>query len=307
MPIREAEFIWRDGEFVPWHDARVHVLSLAIQFGSSIFEGIRCYPTARGPAIFRLREHIRRLYDSCRIYRIEVPYKPEEIIEACRAVVRRNRLDMCYVRPMVLRGYGAAGMLPVDSPIETFVCAWPWGAYLGAEALAQGVDVCVSSWQRMQPNTFPAAAKAAGHYVNAQLIKMEAAANGYAEAIALGPGGLVSEGSGQNLFMVVDGALVTPLLDGTSLRGITRDSVIVIARELGLTLHERPVPRETLYTADELFFTGTATEVTPIRSVDRIPIGTGSTGPVTREVQARFNAIVRGERDAPGEWLTYVG
>ncbi len=307
MPIQEAEFIWRDGEFVPWHDARVHVLSLAVQFGSSIFEGIRCYPTARGPAIFRLREHIHRLFDSCRIYRIEVPYQPEEIIEACRAVVRRNRLEMCYVRPMVLRGYGAAGMLPVDCPIETFVCAWPWGAYLGPEALAQGVDVCVSSWQRMQPNTFPAAAKAAGHYVNAQLIKMEAAANGYAEAIALGPGGLVSEGSGQNLFMVVDGALVTPLLDGTSLRGITRDSVIAIAREMGLTPHERPVPRETLYTADELFFTGTATEVTPIRSVDRIPIGTGSTGPVTREIQARFNAIVRGEREAPGEWLTYVG
>jgi branched-chain amino acid aminotransferase len=307
MPIQEAEFIWRDGEFVPWHDARVHVLSLAVQFGSSIFEGIRCYPTARGPAIFRLREHIRRLFDSCRIYRIEVPYQPEEIIEACRAVVRRNRLEMCYVRPMVLRGYGAAGMLPVDCPIETFVCAWPWGAYLGPEALANGVDVCVSSWQRMQPNTFPAAAKAAGHYVNAQLIKMEAAANGYAEAIALGPGGLVSEGSGQNLFLVVDGSLVTPLLDGTSLRGITRDSVIAIAREMGLTLHERPVPRETLYTADELFFTGTATEVTPIRSVDRIPIGAGSTGPVTREVQARFNAIVRGEREAPGEWLTYAG
>jgi branched-chain amino acid aminotransferase len=306
MPIREADLIWRDGQLVPWKDATVHVLSLAVQFGSSVFEGIRCYPTERGPAIFRLTEHLHRLYDSCRIYRIEVPHTFETLREACREVVRRNGLDMCYVRPMVLRGYGAAGMLPDDSPVETFVCAWPWGTYLGPEALANGVDVCVSSWQRMHPNTFPAAAKAAGHYVNAQLMKMEAAANGYAEAIGLGPSGLVSEGSGQNLFLVVDGALVTPVLDGTSLRGITRDSVIAIAREMGLAVLERPVPRETLYTADELFFTGTATEVTPIRSVDRIAIGPGRTGPVTKEIQSRFMAIVRGEREAPGEWLTYV-
>jgi len=306
MPIKEAKFIWRDGEFVPWHDARVHVLSLAVQFGSSVFEGIRCYPTARGPAIFRLNEHLRRLFDSCKIYRIDLPHSLDTIREACRETVRRNALDMCYVRPMVLRGYGAAGMLPTDSPVETFVCAWPWGAYLGPEALANGVDVCVSSWQRMQPNTFPAAAKAAGHYVNAQLMKMEAAANGYAEAIGLGPGGLVSEGSGQNLFLVLDDALITPILDGTSLRGITRDSVIAIAREMGLAVHERPVPRETLYVADELFFTGTATEVTPIRSVDRIRIGGGSAGPITRELQSRFMAIVRGERPSPGEWLTHV-
>jgi branched-chain amino acid aminotransferase len=306
MPIKEASVIWRDGELVPWRDATVHVLSLAVQFGSSIFEGIRCYPTARGPAIFRLNEHLRRLFDSCRIYRIDVPHSLDVLREACRTVVRHNELDMCYVRPMVLRGYGAAGMLPDDSPIETFVCAWPWGTYLGAEALANGVDVCVSSWQRMQPNTFPAAAKAGGHYVNAQLMKMEAAANGYAEAIGLGPGGLVSEGSGQNLFLVLDGALITPLLDGTSLRGITRDSVIAIARQMGLAIYERPVPRETLYTADELFFTGTATEVTPIRSVDRIRIGAGKAGPITKELQSRFMAIARGEREAPGEWLTHV-
>lgn len=306
MPIQEAQFIWKDGDFLPWKDARVHVLSLAVQFGSSVFEGIRCYPTARGPAIFRLTEHLRRLRDSCTIYRIELPHSFDTLREACRDTVRKNGLDMCYVRPMVLRGYGSAGMMPADSPVETFVCAWPWGAYLGAEALANGVDVCVSSWHRMQPNTFPAAAKAAGHYVNAQLMKMEAAANGYAEAIGLGPGGLVSEGSGQNLFLVVDGALVTPILDGTSLRGITRDSVIKIAREMGVAVHERPVPREALYTADELFFTGTATEVTPIRSVDHITIGTGKAGPVTREIQSRFMAIVKGEAAAPGEWLTYV-
>lgn len=307
MPIREAEFIWKDGELIPWADARVHVLSLAVQFGSSIFEGIRAYRTPKGAAIFRLREHIRRLYDSCRIYRITVPHEPDTLVEACRTVVRRNGLEACYVRPMVLRGYGAAGMLPDESPIETFVCAWPWGTYLGPEALAAGVDVCVSSWQRMEPNTYPAAAKAAGHYVNAQLMKMEAAANGYAEAIALGPSGLVSEGSGQNLFLVMDGELVTPVLDGTSLRGITRDSVIAIAREMGLAIREQPVPREVLYCADEMFFTGTATEVAPIRSVDRITIGAGRAGPITREIQQRFLAIAQGEREAPGDWLTYVG
>jgi branched-chain amino acid aminotransferase len=293
---------------VPWHEARIHVLSLAVQFGSSIFEGIRCYGTDRGPAIFRLEDHIRRLYDSCKIYRFEIPYSPAEIIEACREVVRKNDLSDCYVRPMVLRGYGAAGMLPADSPVEMVVAAWPWGAYLGPEALASGVDVCVSSWQRMQPNTFPAAAKAAGHYVSAQLMKMEAHANGYAEAIALGPSGLVSEGSGQNLFLVRDGRVETPVLDGTSLRGITRHSVIRIARSLDLEVREVPVPRETLYTADELFFTGTATEVTPVRSVDRIAIGQGKAGPLTRKIQQRFMDIVKGKMEPPvAGWLNYVG
>ncbi|HSL69529.1 MAG TPA: branched-chain amino acid transaminase, partial [Longimicrobiales bacterium] len=256
--IVEAEWIWKDGEFVRWRDATVHLLSLAVQFGSSVFEGVRCYNTPRGPAIFRLREHVRRLFDSCRVYRIDLRWSADELIEACKATVARNGFDTCYLRPVVLRGYGPAGMNPVDCPIETYIPAWPWGTYLGPDALEAGVDVCVSSWQRPEPTTFPSTAKAAGNYNNAQLIKMEAVANGYAEAIALGPGGLVSEGSGTNLFLVRNGTLITPKLDGTSLAGITRDSILVLARELGIPAREAEVPRETVYTSDELFFTGTA-------------------------------------------------
>jgi branched-chain amino acid aminotransferase len=307
--MMEAEWIWQDGEFVRWHDAKVHVLSLAVQFASSVFEGIRCYPTSEGPAIFRLHDHLQRLYDSCRVFRMEPAPTMEELATACAAAVEHNRLAACYLRPMVLRGYGAAGMNPAGSPVQTFVPCWPWGAYLGEEALERGVDVGVSSWQRAEPNTFPIAAKAAGNYNNAQLIKMEAIANGYAEAIALGPGGLVSEGSGQNLFLVRRGTLVTPLIDGTQLAGITRDSILAIAREMGIPVREQPVPRETLYSADELFFTGTASEVTPIRSVDRIAIGGGTAGPVTRALQRRFMDVVHGRAPAPEGcegWLTHT-
>jgi branched-chain amino acid aminotransferase len=304
--ISESEWIWKDGEFLPWANANVHLLSLAVQFGSSVFEGIRCYDTPRGPAIFRLKEHVRRLYDSCSIYRMRPAHDPGVIEEACRAVVRRNELGDCYVRPMVLRGYGSAGLNPEASPIEAWVAAWPWGTYLGPEALERGVDVCTSSWTRAHPNTFPVAAKAAGHYVNAQLIKMQALADGYAEGIALGPNGLVSEGSGQNLFLVRDGTLITPFLDGTSLAGITRDAVLTLARELGIPVREQHVPRESLYVVDELFFTGTASEVTPIRSVDRIVVGDGSAGPVTLELQRAFMATVRGENDDPHAWLSPV-
>lgn len=304
--ITEADWIWKDGEFVPWHDAKVHLLSLAVQFGSSIFEGIRCYATPRGPAIFRLDAHIRRLYDSCRIYRMVPAYTRQELARACAATVARNGLEECYIRPMVLRGYGSAGLNPVASPIETYIACWPWGTYLGEDALEAGVDVCVSSWQRPEPNTFPVMAKAAGHYNNAQLIKMEAIAHGYAEAIAVGPAGVVSEGSGQNLFLVRDGVLITPALDGTQLPGITRDSVLVIARELGIPAREQVVPREMLYTADELFFTGTAAEVTPIRSVDRIPVGEGRLGPVTKRIQQRFLEMVHGQAAHDHGWLAYV-
>jgi branched-chain amino acid aminotransferase len=304
--IVEAEWIWKDGEFVRWKDANVHLLSLAVQFGSSVFEGIRCYETARGPAVFRLNEHMRRLQDSCRVYRMELRWSAAELAEACKATVARNGFSSCYVRPMVLRGYGPAGMNPVNCPIDTYVPAWPWGTYLGADALEAGVDVCVSSWQRPEPNTFPALAKAAGNYNNAQLIKMEAVANGYAEAIALGPSGLVSEGSGQNLFLVRDDVLITPVLDGTSLAGITRDSVLTLARDLGIPVQQKEVPRETLYTADELFFTGTAAEITPIRSVDRISVGAGRTGPVTRELQKRFMQTVHGEIEDRYGWLSHV-
>ena len=301
-----SDFIWKEGEFIPWQDAQLHLLAVAVQFGASVFEGIRCYDTPKGPAVFRLPEHIRRLQDSCAIYRMPLKWTAAELIEACRDTVRKNELTDCYIRPMVLWGYGSAGMDPTASPLESYVAAWPWGAYLGEEALAKGVDVCVSSWTRAHPNTYPVQAKAGGHYVNAQLIKMEALVNGYVEGIALGPNGLVSEGSGQNLFLVRDGMVITPFLDGTSLSGITRDAVMTIARDLGYAVREQDVPRESLYTTDELFFTGTASEVTPIRSVDRIDVGEGKAGPVTLAIQKRFLATVKGEVEDSHGWLTHV-
>ena len=304
--IREAEWIWRDGEVIAWRDANVHLLSLAVQFGSSVFEGVRCYSTPRGPAIFRWPEHLRRLYDSCRIYRMEPQWTAEQLTVATADLILRNGLDACYVRPMVLRGYGDAGMMPGVSPVETFIACWPWGTYLGDGALENGVDVCVSTWQRPEPNTFPAMAKAAGHYNNAQLIKMEAAANGYVEAIALGPNGLVSEGSGQNVFVVRDGVLRTTGVDGTILNGITRASIITLAHDLGIAVEQGSIPREMLYTADEVFFTGTAAEVTPVRSIDRITVGNGTMGPVTRAVQQRFLNIVHGRAEDTHGWLLPV-
>lgn len=305
--FNEADWIWKDGDYVAWHDAQIHLLATAVQFGTSVFEGIRAYETSNGAAVFRLREHIERLFDSCTIYRMVPDYSVDDIIEACCATVRKNGLSNGYIRPMVLRGYGTAGLNPTLSPLETYVAAWGWGTYLGEEALAAGVDMCVSSWSRMAPNTFPARAKAAGHYVNAQLMKMEAVANGYADAIALGPGGMVSEGSGMNLFLVDEGVVITPVLDGTSLVGITRDSVIQIARDLGYEVREQLVPREGLYTVDEMFLTGTATEVTPVRSVDRIDIGTGRAGPITLDIQKRFLDIAHGRAEDTHGWLTNVG
>jgi branched-chain amino acid aminotransferase len=304
--LQAVDWIWRDGEFVPWNDAKLHLLSTAVQFGTSVFEGIRAYGTDKGPAIFRLDAHIRRLFDSAKIYRMVPDYAPEEISAASRAVVRENGLADCYIRPMILRGYGAPGLNPMNSPIETYVAAWPWGTYLGDGALGAGVDVCVTSWQRAMPNTFPARAKAGGQYVNAQLMKMEAVVNGYADAIALGPGGLVSEGTGMNLFLVREGVIITPVLDGTSLVGITRGAVMQMASDLGHEVRSEPVPREALYTADEMFFTGTAAEVTPVRSVDRIDVGTGKTGPITSALQKRFMETVRAERDDPHGYLTFV-
>jgi branched-chain amino acid aminotransferase len=229
-----------------------------------------------------------------------------EMEEACVATVKKNDLTDCYIRPMVVRGYGSAGLNPAASPVETYICAWPWGTYLGEGALERGVDVCVSSWMRAHPNTFPVQAKAAGHYNAAQLMKMEALANGYVEAIAVGPSGLVSEGSGQNVFLVRDGSILTPFLDGTNVTGITRDSVIHIARDLGYEVREGQVAREALYTADELFFTGTASEVTPIRSVDKIPVGEGKAGPITLAIQQRFMEVVRGRHADDRDWLTFV-
>ena len=306
MTINEAKYIWKDGEIVPWHDAKVHVLSLAVQFGSSVFEGIRCYATPKGPAVFRLPEHLRRLQDSCKIYRFEIPWTADQLTAAIIDLIRRNDLGACYIRPMVLRGYGTAGLNPIGASVESWIACWPWGAYLGEEALHNGVDVCVASWQRAAPNTYPALAKSAGHYNNSQLIKAEAVVNGYAEAIALGTDGLVSEGSGQNLFLVRDGALVTPPVDGSLLSGITRNSILTIAREMGIDCQERPIPREMLYTADELFFTGTAAEVTPVRSVDRIAIGTGKAGALTLRLQRQFMDTVEGRAADRHGWLTLV-
>jgi len=275
-------------------------------FGTSVFEGMRAYDTPKGPAIFRLDAHIRRLVDSARIYRMVPDYTPEKLADVSREIVAKNELKECYIRPMILRGYGAPGLNPLNSPIETYVAAWPWGAYLGEDALQGGVDVCVTSWQRAAPNTVPARAKAGGQYVNAQLMKMEAVTNGYADAIALGTGGLVSEGTGMNLFLVRDGTIITPLLDGTALVGITRGAVIQMAEDLGYEVRHEPVPRESLYTVDEMFFTGTAAEVTPVRSVDRITVGDGKAGPITLALQKQFMETVKAENDDPYGYLTYV-
>jgi branched-chain amino acid aminotransferase len=289
-----TEWIWHNGEFIRWSQATLHVMSHVVHYGSSVFEGIRCYRTPEGPALFRIDEHLRRLRDSANVYRMQTEYDAAAIEEACRQLVLRNELEECYLRPVLLRGYGAAGLNPAASPVECYVICWPWGAYLGDGALEQGVDVCVSSWQRPGPNTHPVLAKAGGNYLSSQLIKMEALANGYQEGIALGPGGLVSEGSGQNIFLVRGGKLITPAMDGTLLEGVTRDCILSIARDMGIPVSEQRVPREMLYMSDEIFFTGTAAEVTPVRSVDRIVVGEGVSGPVTRALQERLLGIAHG-------------
>ncbi len=304
--IEATEWIWRDGSFIPWADAHVHVLSHSMQFGSSAFEGVRCYHTPNGPAIFRLREHLTRLINSVKIYRMELAYSLDELSDACCELVRRNNVTACYLRPMVVRGYGAVGMVPFESPIEVYLPCWPWGTYLGADALTAGVDACVSTWHRFAPNTIPALAKVAGNYLGGQLIKMEALTNGFDEGIALSPGGTVSEGSGQNVFLVVDGTVVTTPLDGSLLGGITRDSILRLAGRDGFAVREQVIPREMLYTADEMFITGTASEVTPVRTVDRIKVGNGTVGPVTQHLQAAFLDIAHGRAPDSFNWLTPV-
>lgn len=298
----QTEWIWKDGAFLPWQSAQIHVMSHVVHYGSSVFEGLRCYETPTGSAIFRAEDHFRRLIKSASIYRMPVEYSVEELTQASQELFRRNNLRAGYLRPIVIRGFGALGVNPAPCPVEVYLMCWPWGAYLGAEGLERGVDVCVSTWARPAPNTYPALAKAGGNYLNGQLVKMEAVANGYAEAIALGTDGLVSEGSGQNLFLVEGGTLVTPRMDGTMLGGITRDTVIHLALDLGIEVREESVPREALYTADELFFTGTAAEVTPIRSVDRIDVGEGAPGPVTRKIQQAYLDLVEGRRADTRGW-----
>lgn len=298
--------IWHNGCFIAWDEARIHVLSHVVSYGSSVFEGVRCYDTQRGPAIFRLQEHTRRLLDSARIYRIPVPFPLEQLVEAQVELVRVNRLRSCYIRPIVLRGYGSMGVMPAGNPTEVFLACWEWGKYLGEEAMTQGVDVCVSSWNRMAPNTLPALAKAGGNYLNSQLIRMQAALDGYAEGIALDRDGYVSEGSGENIFVIRDGRIHTPPLAASVLPGITRDSVLRLAQEAGIPVVEMNIPREMLYIADEIFFTGTAAEVTPVRSVDRIPVGSGARGPITERLQNAFFDIVEGRVEDRFGWLTLV-
>jgi branched-chain amino acid aminotransferase len=299
----KTEWIWRDGEFVRWEDATLHVMSHVVHYGSSIIEGIRSYDTPDGPAIFRLGAHIRRFYESCLIYRMKPTPTPQEMAAACHELMERNGLKDCYLRPVAYRGVGAAGLYPMASPVHTVIVTWAWGSYLGAGALEQGVDVKVSSWNRPAPDTHPTLAKAGGNYLNSQLMRMEAQENGYAEAIGLSVGGLVSEGSGQNVFVVRNGELMTPSIDGTILAGITRDCILTMAKDLEIPVREGPIPREMLYIADEVFLVGTATEVTPVRSVDKIQLGDGTAGPITRRIQKRFNEIVRGHAPDVHGWL----
>jgi len=304
MAIAYCEQVWHNGKFIPWAEATVHVASHVVSYASCLFEGIRCYETPQGPAIFRLKEHTDRLVNSCKVYRMELDYTREQLAQAMVELVRVNNVKHCYLRPVVFRGYGEVGVNPLKNPIEIYLLAWQWGKYLGAEALAQGVDVCVASWHRMAPNTMPAMAKAASNYMNAQLIKMEAITNGYVEGIALDPSGHISEGSGENIFLVRDGKIFTPPLASSVLPGITRDSVMTLARELGYEVSEQAMAREMLYIADEVFFTGTAVEITPIRSVDRIVVGKGQPGPITRALQERFLAVVEDRAEDKYGWLT---
>jgi branched-chain amino acid aminotransferase len=304
--LQPTEKIWYNGQFVPWNEARIHVLSHVVSYGSSVFEGVRVYQTEQGPAVFRVNEHSRRLIDSAKIYRMEVPYSIEQLSQAMVDVVRENRVGACYIRPIVLRGYGDIGVLPKNNPIETYIACFPWGRYLGEEALNDGVDVCISSWTRIAPNTLPALAKAGANYMNSQLIRMEAATNGYAEGIALDDAGYISEGSGENIFVIRDGKMLTPPLGASVLPGITRDTIVKIAGQLGVPIVETIIPRELVYIADEMFFTGTAVEVTPVRSVDRIPVGSGHRGPITEKIQKRFFDIVDGKTKDEFGWLTPV-
>jgi branched-chain amino acid aminotransferase len=306
MVYQEAgKFVWHNGNVIPWEEANIHVMSHVVNYGSSVFEGIRCYETKRGSAIFRLPEHIDRLANSAHIYRMNLSLTREEIMAACHQIVLANEFKHCYLRPIIFRGFGPFGVDPFPAPIETYVCSWIWGKYLGQEALEQGVDVCVSSWTRIAPNTLPSMAKAGANYMNSQLIKMEAKINGYVEGIALDPQGYISEGSGENIFLIKNGVVMTPPLYSTILPGITRDSILKICKGLGLEVVERAIPREMLYLADEAFFTGTAAEITPIRSVDKVQVGVGRRGPITEVIQNKFFSIIEDGEDDYG-WLSFV-
>ena len=305
MPVKPVEKIWMNGKLINWDEARIHVLSHVIHYGSSWFEGIRCYKTPKGPAIFRLDRHIRRLFDSTKIYRTQIPYTEQQIEEAILETIRANKMAACYIRPIVYRGYGDVGVNPINCPVDVTIAVWEWGSYLGPDAAKNGIDVCVSTWNRPAPNTFPQMAKAGGNYLLGQLMKLEAVQSGFHEAIAIDASGYLSEGTGENLFAVKDGVIYTPQISNALLPGVTRTSVIQLAGEAGKNVVESNIPREMVYVADELFFTGTAAEVTPIKSVDKMKVGDGKPGPVTRELQRRFFDVVMNANDPHG-WLKFV-
>ncbi|TET46846.1 branched-chain amino acid transaminase [candidate division TA06 bacterium] len=306
MALAKSKFIWMNGKFVRWDDAKIHILSHVIHYGSSVFEGIRCYETPKGPAVFRLKEHMDRLFNSAKIYRMEIPYTKQKVTRVCLETIEKNEMKECYIRPVVYRGYRELGVNPFNCPVDVTVAVWKWGKYLGPGALTDGVDVMVSSWNRMAPNTFPAMAKAGGNYLNSQLVKMEALKYGFTEGIVLDIFGFVSEGSGENIFVVKDGALYTPPLGATILPGITRDAVIRIAEHLKIKVIQDMFLREFLYIADEVFFTGSAAEITPIRSIDKNTIGKGKRGPITKALQDSLLGIMTGKMRDRWGWLTYV-
>ncbi len=305
-PFKEDGLVWMNGKLIPWKEANIHIASHCIHYGSSMFEGFRAYDTPRGTAVFRLEAHTKRLFNSCKIYRLDIPFTQEELNAAVIQTVQANALKSCYIRPLVYRGYTALGVDPFPNPVDCAIMVWEWGKYLGPEALENGVDVCVSSWGRMAPNTFPALAKTGANYMNSQLIKMEAIKNGYSEGIGLNVRGHVSEGSGENIFLVLNGKILTPPLSCSILPGITRDSVMTLAGEIGVPVEESTIPREMLYIADEVFFTGSAAEITPIRSIDKILVGSGRRGPVTAELQKVFFATINGQKPDTHRWLTMI-
>jgi len=306
MGFDETGKIWFDGEFVDWKDANIHVLSHVVHYGSSVFEGIRCYDTKKGSAVFRLEEHVRRLFNSGKIYRMNIPYTVEEICNAILETIKVNKLKDCYIRPVVFRGYKELGVYPLKCPVQTVIAVWKWGKYLGEDAIENGVDLGVSTWRRMAPNTLPNMAKAGANYMNSQLAKMESVINGFDEAIMLDYQGNVSEGTGENIFLVKDNVLYTPHSSLSLLSGITRDSVVNLADDLGIVVREESIPREMQYLADEIFLTGTAAEITPVRSVDKITIGEGKRGEITAKLQEKFFSIVEGVAQDNYNWLTFV-
>jgi branched-chain amino acid aminotransferase len=306
VPITEVEKIWMDGDLIPWHEAKIHVLSHALHYGSGVFEGIRAYETARGAAVWHLDEHLKRLYRSAKLYHTDIPYSPEALVQATKDVIRANGLNACYIRPLVIRGYGEMGVNPLQAPVNVVIAVWPWGAYLGEDALERGVRIKISSWRRNGQNSLPASAKATGQYINSVLAKVESLKAGYDEAIMLNEQGFITDGSGENVFVVRGGAIATPPIQAGCLDGITRSSVIQIARDLGYEVREENLVRTDLYNADEVFFTGTAAELTPIRELDDRGIGEGHRGPVTKELQGAFFSATKGETEKYQSWLTYV-